>query len=111
MKNIDEAKQELFDFIDGLEITYELYDILINLYRYYDDRLFVKIVEEIKNENISFYDFKRIFANNPFLEESLENQEKLYREHKLMRERYEALDAELSIARGLYSAANIRNFR
>lgn len=112
MRNIDEAKQEIFDFIDDLEITYELYDILINLYSTYDDRLFVKIMEEVKNGNISFYDFKRIFNNTTFLEKSLENQEKIYREHKLMRERLEALDSELAKANGSsnYSVSKLRNF-
>ena len=112
MKNIDEAKEALFEFVDNLEITYELYDILVNLYSNFDERLFVKIMEEVKDGNISFYDFKRIFNNTTFLEESLENQEKLYREHKLMRERLEALDSEVSRANSSaeYSVAKLKNF-
>ena len=112
MENINAIKKELCDYIDSLNITYELYDILENMYSNFDDRLFVKIIEEVYNGNISFYDFKRIFNNDSFLEDSLNNQEKLYREHKLMRERLEALDVELGKSNNAssYSVSKLTDF-
>ena len=91
-KRIEDAKQELIDFIDMLNITNSNYDDILELVLNSDDAFFVKVIEEIKDGNLTFNDFKRTFSFDGVLDSSIEKQAKLYREHKLLSERL--LEAE-----------------
>ena len=91
-KRIEDAKQELIDFIDMLNITNSNYDDILELVLNSDDAFFVKVIEEIKDGNLTFNDFKRTFSFDGILDSSIEKQAKLYREHKLLSERL--LEAE-----------------
>jgi len=91
-KRIEDAKQELIDFIDMLNITNSNYDDILELVLNSDDAFFVKVIEEIKDGNLTFNDFKRTFSFDGILDSSIEKQAKLYKEHKLLSERL--LEAE-----------------
>lgn len=91
-KRVEDAKQELIDFIDMLNITNSNYDDILELVLNSDDAFFVKVIEEIKDGNLTFNDFKRTFSFGDAVDSSIEKQAKLYREHKLLSERL--LEAE-----------------
>lgn len=91
-KRVEDAKQELIDFIDMLNITNSNYDDILELVLNSDDAFFVKVIEEIKDGNLTFNDFKRTFSFSDVVDSSIEKQAKLYREHKLLSERL--LEAE-----------------
>jgi len=85
--NITKTKQELFNFIENLNITTSNYEDILYLVQNCDDALFTKIIEEMKNGHLVLNDFTRLFKENDSLEESIDKQEKLYNEHTLLRER------------------------
>lgn len=85
------TKTELEEFIDNLNITdgeYGNYATLLELVQNADAALFTKIVEEVKNGNISFNDFtKWIGVDYSYdIETVLNAQEKLYMEYQMLRE-------------------------
>lgn len=90
--DIDIAKEEIIDFIDHLNITENNYDIILYLVKNADNAFFTKVMEEIKDGNLTFNDFIRMFSTDESLDETLSAQSKIYREQKLLRERY--LEAE-----------------
>jgi hypothetical protein len=107
---VSKAKQELIEYVDMLNITNSNYDDILNLVLNADDALFTKIIEEIKDGNLQFNDFQRMFSFDGALDDSISEQAKLYREHQLLSERlYEA--AELAnIDRNRYLSLLHRNF-
>lgn len=95
MKNITNEKNLLKDYVDNLKISEENYNEFVKLLNI-DDNLFVKIIEEIKNNNLKINDFKRLFDDLPnyatSIETSMEAQEKLYREYSLLFDRLKELN-------------------
>lgn len=77
------ARDELFEYIDRMTITNSQYDVLEKLIENTEDQLFVKIIEELKNENLNFSDFLNLLEGTYFynhLEKSIDNQGKIYSE-------------------------------
>lgn len=101
MKTIDSEKNNLKDFITTLNITKEEYEYIIPLLNV-DDSLFTKIIEEVKNGNLKFNDFYRIFDDIPeysnSISESIEAQEKLYNEYSLLFKKLSELNDETLIS-------------
>ena len=85
--NITDEKNILNKYIENLEITDEMYDYIVPLLEA-DDALFTKIIEEVKNNNLKFNDFYRIFDDIPNYADTIKNsidaQEKLYNEYYLL---------------------------
>lgn len=84
----EQISKDLLKYIDNMTITDEAYDVLLNLLNV-DDTLFVKIIEELKNNNLSIYDFASVIGHdsqyNEYLEKSIISQESLYNEfHNLL---------------------------
>ena len=55
------TKNELFNLIDGMKIREKDYDIIVYLMENLDERLFLKILEEVLLGNIYWSDFERYF--------------------------------------------------
>jgi len=66
--------------IDAMEIYEKDYETIQNLLNNVDDRLFVKIIEEVINGNLFFSDFERVFQDTKYvdiLKANFESQQKL----------------------------------
>ena len=88
MSTISEAKQELKDFIDSIQISEGVlgnYDVIKTLLNDADASLFTKIIEEIKDGNLTFEDFKSFLTTKDLLNASIENQADLYNEYMLVK--------------------------
>lgn len=74
------TREEILDAIDELVIYEKDYDIIRLLLDNTDDEFFVKIIEEVVNNNLYFSDFDRMFTDSRYgsiLEQNLESQAKL----------------------------------
>ena len=94
MKNIDTEINKIKSFVDNETITSNKYDIIVNLLSA-DNSLFSKIIEEVKNNNLIYLDFYRIFDDIPQFNKTIENslsaQDKLNTEYTLLYNRLHEL--------------------
>lgn len=74
MSEIENAKQELFNYIDNMTISDKYYDIILDLLNNTSDKLFTKIIEEIKDGNLKYEDFTSVFGNSVDFSEYFDNQ-------------------------------------
>ena len=77
------TKKEMLDLVDKMPIYEKDYKIINDLLENLDSALFVKIIEEVLEENIFFSDFERIFPDDRYVEtlrENFEKQEELRKE-------------------------------
>ena len=79
-------KQTMINKIKSLQIRTNDYPILLNLVKNTSSKLFVKIIEEILNENLFISDFENIFVNNysEILNDNIEIQNKIESTYKNM---------------------------
>lgn len=67
-------------YIDDLDISESDYDVISSLLDTIDDRLFLKILEEVKDGNLYWSDFKRFLSNTNYpsiLRDNLSEQKKI----------------------------------
>jgi hypothetical protein len=75
---------EISKYIDGMTIYDQDYSAICDMLSSMDDSLFLKVMEEMKDGNLSFSDFRRVISTDSIgdlMASSFENQEKLYRKY------------------------------
>jgi hypothetical protein len=85
--DLDDQMESLEKYVSEMPIYSKDYETIKTMIDNMDDTLFVKVMEEIKNGNLTFGDFRRIFANTSYGENignSLDNQKRLHDEYKMM---------------------------
>lgn len=81
---VSESMKSISDYIDSMAIYENDYPIICNLLENMDDSLFLKVMEEMKDGNLTFSDFKRVLSGDSMgdlMAESFESQEKLYEKY------------------------------
>ena len=86
--DLDREKNSLIDYVNNMTLyDGQDYEILKSMILNMEPTLFVKILEEIKNNHLSLKDFYRIFESSNYgntIANSLENQANLYDEYTLL---------------------------
>jgi hypothetical protein len=84
-----ETQEKINEYIDGLKMTSDDYNIFMDLYEKCSDRLFVRIMESLADDpdgdEVSPRDFHSVLGEFSGLEDSLRSQHDLNREYMLMK--------------------------
>ncbi len=105
------TKSKINDYIDGLALTPDEYNIFLDLYENCSDKLFVRVMEALADdrtgESISPRDFHTVLGEFSSLGESLENQSALNREYRLMKDIVAARKMNADVLRNLIANQRI----